>query len=162
MGGWVEFTEQFPFAPRLYEKIAGITPVRRHERYRSFLVKIQGLQCFYCGGQKDRGLHVDHVIPWSFVLEDRVWNLVLACQSCNSAKCDRTPDDQVFARLLTRNKEIVSELRESIPAVKLDKQVFTPEALDTHIDMLLENCRAEGFGIWSRHGPAGESQPPPE
>jgi hypothetical protein len=107
LGSWVQFTEQFTFAPRLYEKIAGVSPERKHERYRSFLLQIQGTDCFYCGCHNDKPLHVDHVIPWSFVLEDRVWNLVLACQMCNSAKRDRTPGDSVLGKLSTRNRNMI-------------------------------------------------------
>ena len=46
IGGWVRFTEQFTFAPRLYEKIAGLPPERKHGRYRRFLITIQGNHCF--------------------------------------------------------------------------------------------------------------------
>ena len=53
IGGWVRFTEQFTFAPKLYEKISGNIPVRKHERYRRFLVEIQGAKCFYCPTEKD-------------------------------------------------------------------------------------------------------------
>jgi hypothetical protein len=30
LGSWVQFTEQFTTAPRLYEKIAGLPPERKH------------------------------------------------------------------------------------------------------------------------------------
>jgi hypothetical protein len=155
LGSWVEFTEQFTFAPRLYEKIAGVEPERRHERYRGFLSEIQGGKCFYCQEQHDTPRHVDHVIPWSFVLEDRIWNLVLACRACNSAKSDRTPDDDALRRLVERNRAIIASMatHESAKAnlcIKRDLQAFNVDDLEVHIATLISNCRAEGFGIWSR------------
>lgn len=77
IGAWVRFTEQYTTAPRLYEKIAGSTPDRKHQKYRTVLAAIDGSVCFYCGSNSEKSLHVDHFIPWSYVLEDRVWNLVL-------------------------------------------------------------------------------------
>jgi 5-methylcytosine-specific restriction endonuclease McrA len=152
IGAWVEFTEQFTFAPRLYQKIAGTPPERRHERYRRFLSQTQGTTCFYCGTET-AGLHVDHVIPWSFVLEDCVWNLVLACQSCNTAKSDRTPDDRSMNKLIQRNASLLVALSAEgiarpVPA-KRDLRGFTAAGLEAQITTLVENCRNEGFGSWS-------------
>jgi hypothetical protein len=100
IGGWVRFTEQFTTAPRLYEKIAGLPPERRPHRYRAFLSE-EHKQCFYCE-VAGVPLDVEHVIPWSFVLEDRIWNLVLACQRCISTKGDRIPQDIYLSRLRKR------------------------------------------------------------
>ena len=61
VGWWVKFTEQYTFAPRLYEKIAGAPPERKQERYRSFLTTVQGMRCFYCGLETTT-LHIDHAV----------------------------------------------------------------------------------------------------
>jgi hypothetical protein len=153
IGGWVKFTEQYSFAPRLYEKVAGMPPERKQERYRAFLVALQGTKCFYCGAQSTP-LHVDHVVPWSFVLEDRVWNLVLSCRECNCAKSDRTPDDGMLIELTKRNTALVRTVQGgNLPiesaAVRRDMQGFTDETLSAHISSMAENCRIDGFGTWS-------------
>jgi hypothetical protein len=59
--------------------------------------------CFYCSRQletTDRSVHVDHVIPWSFMLTDPLWNLVLACAPCNLDKSDRLPDRSYLDKLI--------------------------------------------------------------
>jgi len=155
IGGWVRFTEEFTFAPRLYEKIAGILPNRKHEQYRSFLLDFQGPRCFYCGLETEVDLHVDHVIPWAFVLEDRLWNLVLACQTCNCSKSDRTPDDSSMNKLSERNKHLMEIIRTAdlasiATAIRRDLEPFTPEILESHVASLIRNCRDEGFGVWKR------------
>jgi hypothetical protein len=129
IGGWVRFTEQFTFVPRLYEKIAGLPPERKHSRYRNFLVTIQDNNCFYCG-KSHEVLHVDHVIPWSFVLEDRIWNLVLACSACNCAKSDMTPEDESIAQLIRRNANLfVGRIAENLATEERGQAVICRDSL---------------------------------
>ncbi len=48
----------------------------------------------------DAHVHVDHVIPWSFLLTDPPWDLVLACKPCNLAKSDVLPRRDYLAKLV--------------------------------------------------------------
>jgi hypothetical protein len=151
IGGWVRFTEQFTTAPRLYEKIAGLSPERKQQRYRKFLAE-QQQQCFYCEAA-GVPLDVEHLIRWSFVLEDRIWNLVLACQKCNSAKGDRIPTAIYLSRLRERNIGLLKLLDGGTLApdqrdVRRDLQEFVSRDLDAHIRMLVDACLEDGFGVW--------------
>jgi len=154
IGGWVRFTEQFTTAPRLYEKIAGLPPERKQYRYRRFLSQCQE-QCFYCAAD-DLPLDVEHVIPWSFVLEDRIWNLLLACQKCNGTKGDRVPHELYLPKLRERNVGLLKLLASGSLAasdlrdVRRDLQEFASRDLDVHIRMLVDACREDGFGVWDR------------
>lgn len=56
-----------------------------------------GGPCTYCGAQDPRT--VDHITPVARGGKDHPRNLTIACLSCNSAKCDRTPDEWRVARL---------------------------------------------------------------
>lgn len=49
-------------------------------------------RCAYCGValKKGRGAHLDHLEPHAHGGQDLVVNLVLACESCNSARQDMT------------------------------------------------------------------------
>jgi 5-methylcytosine-specific restriction endonuclease McrA len=87
VSGWVRFTEQFTAAPKLHDKIDG-SNLRRGvvSVWRDSLMAIQNGKCFYDAGHDISAAEVDHVLPWSFVLEDRTWNLVLACRNCNNEK----------------------------------------------------------------------------
>jgi hypothetical protein len=44
-------------------------------------------------------VHVDHVIPWSFLLTDPPWDLVLACSTCNLEKSDILPQRDYLDKL---------------------------------------------------------------
>jgi 5-methylcytosine-specific restriction endonuclease McrA len=49
-------------------------------------------ECHYCGTTRGP-FHRDHVFPRSRGGSDEPENIVIACQSCNSAKGDRTPEE---------------------------------------------------------------------
>ena len=105
---WVRFTEQFTAAPKLHDKIDGTT-VRRGavSQWRNALLEIQNGKCFYDETHEVSAPEVDHVLPWSFVLEDKTWNLVLACRRCNNEKRDRLTNLAALELLCARNDGIL-------------------------------------------------------
>lgn len=64
--------------------------------------------CFYCGcflkrAAKERTL--DHVIPkCKEGTSNRMWNLVIACRSCNSEKNDTDPTSEQLAVIMERKR----------------------------------------------------------
>ena len=79
--------------------------------YRRILFEeFENESCFYCGkklsndGQK---VHVDHFVPRAFIKDDKMWNLVLACPTCNLQKNDKLASISYLEKLLNRNKKIV-------------------------------------------------------
>lgn len=66
--------------------------------------------CFYCGGRLDGSdWHADHFIPWSYVLDDKLWNIVPACSDCNLRKGNSLPSRDDLARICKRNAELRCE-----------------------------------------------------
>jgi hypothetical protein len=105
VSGWVRFTEAFTSAPRLHDKIDGADLKRGAvAQWRSPLSAMQNGKCFYDECHDMTYPEVNHVLPWSFVLEDRTWNLVLACRKCNSEKRDRLTNMDALERLCARNE----------------------------------------------------------
>lgn len=155
IGGWVRFTEQFTSAPRLYNKIEGTPPFRRQSQYRPILEAIQGPTCFFCTKGFEQSPHVDHVIPWSFVFEDRIWNLVLACAPCNNQKLDLVPNDKYLNRLTDRNQSLLDTLHMAEAPITIgrashrDLREFERRDLGEHVRTLAADCRNEGFGTWN-------------
>lgn len=79
--------------------------------YRKILFEeFENENCFYCGkklsndGQK---VHVDHFVPRAFIKDDKMWNLVLACPTCNLQKNDKLATIIYLEKLLDRNKKII-------------------------------------------------------
>ncbi len=79
---------KFPSIIRLHRYIA--IPYKRVNLSRYNVFKRDTNQCVYCGS-KER-LTLDHVVPRAMGGRDSWDNLVTACQSCNSRKGSRTPE----------------------------------------------------------------------
>ena len=59
-------------------------------------------------------LSIDHVIPWSYLYSDDIWNLVYVHKVCNSSKSNRIPSKSDIKELKERNlrlQEIVHQER---------------------------------------------------
>lgn len=79
------------------------------ERFKEELeLKGEEPKCFYCDNKISFcSCHLDHFIPWSFVHDDKIWNLVLSCSSCNTSKNDKIPDNKYLLKIQTRNKALL-------------------------------------------------------
>lgn len=106
---WAEFLENCNrLAPRIVQKVARDAARRGSlSKYLKILANETPQYCFYCevpfGGKTPT---VDHVIPWSFLLEEGLWDLVLACAKCNGAKSDLLPTRDFLDKLIERNEKL--------------------------------------------------------
>jgi hypothetical protein len=150
IGAWVKFTEKFTAAPRLYEKIQGLAPRRSNLRfYKAFFADLGVSNCFYCESALGHNGHVDHFIPWRFVAENKIWNLVLACADCNSRKSSMTAPNRFADMIVSRNADLISRSPDSLPQkIRRDLVDRRGRVAGDQIHMLLDGCRADGFGIW--------------
>jgi hypothetical protein len=110
---WAEFLENCNrLAPRIVQKVSRDGASRRSsQRYLRILLAETESRCFYCdlAFGEQRVPTVDHVIPWSFLLEDDLWDLVLACPRCNSEKSDWLPADAFIHKPIERNRTLSRE-----------------------------------------------------
>lgn len=80
--------------------------------------------CFYCGKELKEGkIHVDHFIPWSFMKDDNLWNLVLSCAQCNLKKSDKLTPDYFVENLISRNDAILEQNPRKIAAEYKDEKL---------------------------------------
>ena len=111
---WARFLERVneeTVAVKLLNKIDESTKRNNLAIYRQILYEeFESKTCFYCGKQLSSDkIDVDHFIPWSFIKDDNLWNLVLACPSCNRKKNDKLPAGDYLAALVHRNQHILIE-----------------------------------------------------
>jgi hypothetical protein len=111
--GWVLFQlseylqARNPSVPGVVEKLA--PPLNRASLktqsgwWKSALSMIPGgAACIYSGTALDPEIFsLDHFLPWSFVANDRLWNLVPISKSVNSSKLDRLPSIKYVEGLAT-------------------------------------------------------------
>ncbi|WFR58137.1 HNH endonuclease domain-containing protein [Anaerocolumna sp. AGMB13025] len=108
---WARFMEQINddnALIRVIDKLELSTPRRENlSVYREILRReFEEDICFYCGKKLQKNMHVDHFIPWSFVKDDKIWNFVLSCPTCNVKKNNRVPSQDYLNRLEDRNRKI--------------------------------------------------------
>jgi hypothetical protein len=149
VSGWVRFTEQFTAAPKLHDKIDG-SNLRRGAvaLWRDSLMAIQNGKCFYDPNHEMTAPEVDHVVPWSFVLEDRTWNLVLACHGCNNGKRDRLTDTASLERLCDRNDHILNNIAQADSSFRRHFEEWRTRNLSSYVRGLYDQAVADGFPVW--------------
>ena len=108
---WAKFLEKVndeSLATRLLDKIDKSAKRSNLGLYRQLLYdEFESRYCFYCGKRlRGDGIQVDHFIPWAFIKDDKLWNMVLACQPCNNKKRDKLATETYLDKLLIRNHAI--------------------------------------------------------
>ena len=111
---------------------------------RSSLLEHSG-HCFYCRGRLEkRSTDVDHLIPWSYMFSDSLWNLVLACRRCNGKKSDSLPQDEFLDSLVYRNRwyeDRVKPIGDSLAMLNVGR------GWEAEIRGHYDTCREYGFCV---------------
>ena len=116
---WTQILENFNSAPRIAKKvrILDLPEIERKSlvKFRQYLnIENPYHKCFFCERKiKEETPTIDHLIPWSFIFSNDLWNLVYAHQSCNSSKSKRVPNEFEISRLEERNDRMILLLKES-------------------------------------------------
>lgn len=108
---WAKFLEHINddnVLIHLLEKLELSTPKRENlSIYRKILFKeLEECTCFYCGKNLEKKIHVDHFIPWSYIKDNKMWNFVLSCPSCNEKKNNKIPNQKFLLKLENRNRSL--------------------------------------------------------
>lgn len=141
---WTIFLEKANhMMPKLSAKIArkiddsGRAPTDTQKRILRACAESK--KCFYCDkileGAKTQ-IHYDHFIPWSFIYDTEIWNLVVSCQTCNTSKSDKLAPESCVAKLLARNEKY-PKLIENLG-----------DGWKSEIRKQYDGCRYYEFGMW--------------
>lgn len=140
---WSQLLEEYNYAPKINKKVAGVSQkeIRRGnlKKFISSLILLTNNKPidFYTGKELSLDdISVDHVIPWSFMYSDDIWNLVLTTKSNNSKKRNIVPSEEVILSLKKRNEELLNLLKDE----KLKNSM--KEAIENnYVDKFYNNCR---------------------
>ena len=113
---WAQLLEKFNFAPKISSKVNGISQTKLNRssltKYKNQLLKQfenEKIIDFYTGQELSRdNISIDHVIPWSFMYSDDIWNLVVTSKSNNSRKSNTIPSKEIIEKLKERNKKLLN------------------------------------------------------
>lgn len=142
---WARFLEKRNFgSPNMINKVECSGAGRRNQRKFLGILGRFFDDCFYCGQPLDMGrhTHVDHVIPYDYMGDTELCNLVLACQRCNCEKLGFLPPRRFLNRVLERNSERLAE----IPC--LEASVGNMSASGMDMGWHYANARRHGYPVW--------------
>lgn len=116
---WTQMLEGFNHSPRISRKVRAIddnniklTSLKKFHQHLDLIFEDGKRKCFYCGENiADSEISVDHVIPWSYMFSDDLWNLVYCHKGENSEKSNRLPSEEDITRLEVRNKLLLDRMQ---------------------------------------------------
>ena len=146
---WIRFLEIRNFGtPRMVQKIEGVTPDTRDQRKFMNKLKLFTDNCFYCNSRLnyDRYTHVDHVIPFDYIGNTEIWNLVLSCQVCNCEKLGNLPPHHYIEKLLSRNDTYKNNKSHKLNKM-IEKSLDALNYDDRDINWHYKNARTHGYPV---------------
>ena len=114
---WTQELETMDGSPRISKKIKGVDrdqfPKRGNlNKFRKFIDEENPKKECFLTGKKILGTpSIDHVIPWSYMYSDDLWNLVYVLPNENSSKSNRLPNKKLIEKLKTRNIKLFKTLK---------------------------------------------------
>ncbi|WP_245326472.1 HNH endonuclease domain-containing protein [Methanococcus voltae] len=119
---WTQMLEGFNLSPRISSKVkvCDQPEIKRNSlnKFKKFLdceFEDEYRYCFYSTEKLSNDLtSIDHVIPWSFMYSDDIWNLVYCNRCINSSKSNKTPTEDTIEKLEDRNILLLKKLENSV------------------------------------------------
>ncbi|MDA9159793.1 hypothetical protein N9O21_04555 [Rhodobacteraceae bacterium] len=126
---WTQKLEEFNHSPRISQKVRGTDRenIRRKSlaKFRKYLdLENPDHVCFHTGRKiKYENLSIDHVLPWSYLFSDNLWNLVYVDKSFNSSKGNIIPKEETIEKLEKRNIHLLKSMEIEFPNTKVTDEL---------------------------------------
>lgn len=182
--GWIQHEKSKwlqvnnPEVPGIVYKLSPMdASVRKLEQVRKLweiILQRETILDIYTNKPIENDYDIDHFIPWSFVMNDELWNLIPMDSSLNSSKSNRLPDWNFFKRfalnqyemycLMWNDDDVRSRFekcyRDNIHSIWAETELFKPgNSKDEFINILQKNmqpvydsARRQGYEIWNFRG----------
>lgn len=118
-----------------------------------------------------RKYDIDHFIPWSFVMNDELWNLMPMDSSLNSAKSNRLPKWDPFFYRFSSNQFMLYQMiqekpgihklyegcwRDNLHSIWAGQELYRPgnskevfdEILEKNMQPVYDSAKRQGYEIW--------------
>ena len=114
---WSQKLEDLNNSPRIAQKVRGTDrdevprrlSLKKFHQYLDY--ENPNHFCFFSGEKISKeDLSIDHIIPWSFMYSDDLWNLVYVKKSLNSSMSNKTKNNAIKKKLINRNKQLLEKL----------------------------------------------------
>ncbi len=182
--GWIQsekvkwLQNNNPEVPGLIYKLAPLDDkMRKLKHVRDLwdgILDLQDVTDIYTNEPVEKGRYdVDHFIPWSFVMNDELWNLMPMDSSLNSSKNNRLPDWSTFFARFANNQyrmyQLVSEkegihklyeacFRDNLHSIWAVQELYRKGNTSEEFHVILEknmrpvydSARRQGYDLWDK------------
>ena len=180
--GWIQYEKvkwlqnNNPEVPGLVYKLAPMDEkMRKLSKVRKLwegVLECREIRDIFTGRPTQSGRYdIDHFIPWSFVMNDELWNLMPMDSSLNSSKSNRLPQWDPFFNRFSENQFVMYELiqekpgihklyegcwRDNLHSIWAGQELYRPgntrEAFDTilrkNMQPVYDSARRQGYELW--------------
>lgn len=133
---------------------------------------ISDIRDIYSGNPLEKKKYeIDHFVPWSFITNDEMWNLMPVNSSLNSSKRDRLPDWNTYFSGFAQNQFVLNQMiykyerlahmfrecqrdnlnslwsMEELYIKGIDENQFI-RVLESRLKPIYDSARTQGYGIW--------------
>ncbi len=114
---WTQILENYNSAPKIANKVRGTEKgeiKRKNLNKFHHLLEIENPKkiCFLSNKKIEDDLSIHHVIPWSYLYSDDIWNLVYTKSNKNSKQSNKIPTKKMIDKLIVRNKVLIKKMEE--------------------------------------------------
>ena len=114
---WTQILENYNSAPKIANKVRGTQKgeiKRKNLNKFHHLLEIENPKkiCFLSNKKIEDDLSIHHVIPWSYLYSDDIWNLVYTKSNKNSKQSNKIPTKKMIDKLIVRNKVLIKKMEE--------------------------------------------------
>lgn len=180
--GWIQYEKvrwlqnNNPEVPGLVYKLAPMDEKQRKlnqvRKLWEAVLDVREVRDVFTGGAiVPNKYDVDHFIPWSFVMNDELWNLMPMDPSLNSKKSNRLPEWDPFFERFVGNQYLLYQLihekeaihkrfeacyRDNLHSIWAGQELYrkgnTKEAfyhiLEKNMQPVYDSARRQGYEIW--------------
>lgn len=180
--GWIQYEKvkwlqmNNPEVPGLVYKLAPLDEKMRklqhvHKLWDA-IIEIQSVRDVFTDQMIQRKSYdVDHFIPWSFVMNDELWNLMPMDSSLNSSKSNRLPKWDPFFLRFASNQYLLYEMvqekpglrrlyeacfRDNLHSLWAGQELYRPgntreeftAILQKNMQPVYDSARRQGYELW--------------
>ena len=136
------------------------------------VIDTTGISDIYSGRLLEKkNYEIDHFVPWSFITNDEMWNLMPVNSSFNSSKRDKLPDWERYFVRFAQNQFRLNEMiytheklahlfgecqRDNLNALWSLEELYIKNIerdrfvriLEDRLKPIFDSAKTQGYGIW--------------
>ena len=141
---WAKFLEKYNRnVPLIIPKLEGSKIPRNPTYANKAKLELEKFynKCFYCPEDlTSENTHLEHVIPFDYIVDDNIWNYTLACQKCNCKKLGALPPEEFL------DKQIENIKTDRLRITMLDESLkIIGDDFEEHIRNHYSNAKKFGY-----------------